>query len=126
MTESTPESPFTAHRRVAVVKRGRLQAIRTVARVTKRFVELKNGSRYQPDGSEPYPRQRDGIGYYESSAIRPANEADLLEGRRLRLVYRLQHTPWDSLPVAVMAQVMKVLDSTKLAEDQTPQTDRTV
>ena len=95
---------FEAGDLVIKTNNGKPQAIRVVERVTKRFLELSDGSRWQLDGSNSYPRTRD-IWYHKRIEAWSKEKADTIH--RENLLYAIRNNQWDSLETDQLEAVAK-------------------
>jgi len=100
-------SEFEIDMPVVVSSRMNGESIGRVARITKRFVELKSGSKWAHDG-HPYPRQN-----YPDGHITPLK--DMPEGtyeriRKARLAKKLGSWKWAEISLEQLESVRAILE----------------
>jgi len=76
-----------------------------VARVLKRYIELDDGSRWRPDGGQPYPKPSSML----YSRLEVASVRALGDLRRRRMCERLRRTKWEELSTPELRSVCELL-----------------
>jgi len=99
--------PFKVGDRVTVTNNGEIRCIVMVRRITKRFVELHNDSKWQPDGRDRFPKVHDP---WRRESIRHTTDTDREVVRRVRYAGRLRRTDWATFSVDDLRKVNLLLD----------------
>lgn len=82
------------------------RAVRSVARVTKRFVELSDKTRWQLDGSNSYPKYWD---VWHTMHITPWSKEAADKIHRKILIYALRsNREWDNLETDQLEAIVKI------------------
>jgi hypothetical protein len=74
----------------------RAPSIGQVVRVTSRFVELDDGSRWQPDGSKPYPSPSGPVSRYIRAVTQRDHLLAMAENTRVKLILG-RYDAWEYL-----------------------------